>query len=455
MEQWLFFRLGLWYLLSRYDSKVQFPTPDKHCSTEVYLQVKTNEADTPWDPKPEVDQRVDGSAKLFKDGVDQLERDTLRFLELVPDIQMANLRIVTNVAFPEAPESTDRALTKNDFLIENAPLLLEKLGVPKEVLQSPQGPPTAEGEETFKRIICRYLGAHAQVPARISMEKGVEALELAVTGTEVGLRVESSDPPICDEEKVENMRKVVTKDSKMKEIRRAIEIPRFGKKFQSENLNIPLKDLKLDRERFLKQTSTNSYPLFGKTVLDAILRAADKECAHQGAEAILDLLAKERHLFFDDNGFPMDQKTTVDEHVQGCKDCSEVHGIKGKVPSSEGHLLQIPATLEHEVLIYADKLHRGFAEAYGRVKTWVDFPHLKRKVSEFEDMHHLMHPSHYFFSLQIQQHTAGCPECGKRTAQLLLSSQQREAISRRHHLKFILGHYGSGKVLLFKSGLSI
>ena len=44
------------------------------------------------------------------------------------------------------------------------------------------------------------------------------------------------------------------------------------------------------------------------------------------------------------------------------------------------------------------------------------------------------------------EHTAGCLECGKRTAQLLLTAQQREAISRRHHLKFILGHYGSGKV---------
>ena len=47
---------------------------------------------------------------------------------------------------------------------------------------------------------------------------------------------------------------------------------------------------------------------------------------------------------------------------------------------------------------------------------------------------------------QIQKHTAGCLKCGRRTAHLLLSLKQREAISRHHHLKFILGHYGSGKV---------
>ena len=180
--------------------------------------MKTNEADTPWDPKPEVDQKVDGSGKLFRDGVDQLERDTLRFLELVPDIQMAKVRIATNVAFPLAPESTDRALTKDDFLIENAQLLLQKLGVPKEFLQSPNEAPTAEGEEVYKRIICRYLGAHAQVPAKISLAKGLEALELAVKGTESGLGIEESDSPLCDEGKVDNMRKVVAKDPRMKAV---------------------------------------------------------------------------------------------------------------------------------------------------------------------------------------------------------------------------------------------
>ena len=56
--------------------------------------MKTNEADTPWDPKPE-DQKVDG--RLFKEGVDQLERDVLRFLELTPDILMSNVKIATNM----------------------------------------------------------------------------------------------------------------------------------------------------------------------------------------------------------------------------------------------------------------------------------------------------------------------------------------------------------------------
>ena len=97
--------------------------------------MKTNADHIPWDPKPE-DQRVDG--RNLKDGVDQLERDTLRFLELIPDVKMADVRIATNVAFPLAQESTDRALTSEDFKPENARGLLEKLGVPKEFLELPQ-----------------------------------------------------------------------------------------------------------------------------------------------------------------------------------------------------------------------------------------------------------------------------------------------------------------------------
>ena len=75
--------------------------------------MKTNEADTPWDPKPE-DQKVDG--KLFIEGVDELERGVLRFLELTPDIPMSNVKIATNMAFPLASEPSERALTKDDFL---------------------------------------------------------------------------------------------------------------------------------------------------------------------------------------------------------------------------------------------------------------------------------------------------------------------------------------------------
>ena len=132
--------------------------------------------------------------------------------------------------------------------------------------------------------------------------------------------------------------------------------------------------------------STKSYPLFGSSVIQAVLRAADEDAAHQGAQAIIDMLNKEKYVFFDENGIQLDQKTTVDEHVQGCRDCSDVQKIRDKTPPSAGYQLQIPKEMEHEVLLFADRRHQGFAEAYKRVKTWTNFPDFKQKVSYIESV---------------------------------------------------------------------
>merc|ERR550532_668766 len=88
------------------------------------------------------------------------------------------------------------------------------------------------------------------------MGQGVKALELAVRGTEGGFEAQLSNPTLLEEEQVGDIRKVVARDARMKEIRSAVLVPKFGKKFQLQNVNIPLKDLKHDKERFLKQTST-------------------------------------------------------------------------------------------------------------------------------------------------------------------------------------------------------
>ena len=73
----------------------------------------------------------------------------------------------------------------------------------------------------------------------------------------------------------------------------------------------------------------------------------------------------------------------MDKHIQGCRECSEVQAIKIKAVRSAagGPLFEIPETVEHEVLMYADKQHQGFAAAYDRVKGWADFPDFKQKVS--------------------------------------------------------------------------
>ena len=148
-----------------------------------------------------------------------------------------------------------------------------------------------------------------------------------------------------DEEEVKNMGKAVADDPRMKEIRRAVLIQKFGNKFQKENPNIPLKELKSDNKRFLKHLPTKSFPLFGLPVIKAVIRAADNDAVHQGAEAITELLEKEKYLFYNAKGDPLDLATTVDEHVQDCPECAHVREIKSKVPLGEEHLLEIPSSL--------------------------------------------------------------------------------------------------------------
>ena len=298
--------------------------------------MKTKEANIPWDPKPE-DQKVDG--KLFKDGVDQLERDVLRFLELTPDISMSKTRIVTNVAFPLALERSERVLTKKDFLSENAAHLLEKLGVSKAYLEGSQGSMKcliSADEKTFERIICRYLGAHSKVKGKVSLDKGLKALDLAIRGTESSFQAQATNPNLLEADHTEDIRKLVAGDVWIKEIKRAVLIPKFGKRFQATNVNIPLKDLKVERERFLKQISSGKTPLFGFPVINAVLRAADERTAHQGPQNILDFLNKEEYIFHEKDGSILDQTEIVAGYANRCVDCLEVTRIREKVLSAAG-----------------------------------------------------------------------------------------------------------------------
>ena len=180
------------------------------------------------------------------------------------------------------------------------------------------------------------------------------------------------------EEEVVSMKKAVEEDKRMNQIQKAVTRPtsRFAKEFSEQNPNIRLKHLKSDKQRFLKELSTNSSPLFGLPVIEAVIRAADKKEDHQGSKAIIDLLEEKKYAFYDEMGKTLDMKTTVDEFTQACGDCSEVQEIKIALSNQEC----VSATPEKKVLDFADKNHQGFAAAYRRVKSWVRFPGIKKKV---------------------------------------------------------------------------
>ena len=89
--------------------------------------------------------------------------------------------------------------------------------------------------------------------------------------------------------------------------------------------------MRIDSKRFLIQISTKSYPLFGSDVIDAVLKAVDENVTHQGAKAILDKLAKDKYVFYNQAGDLLNLETTVKEYTHSCVDCSKVQAIRSKI----------------------------------------------------------------------------------------------------------------------------
>ena len=249
--------------------------------------------------------------------------------------------------------------------------------------------PTLAMEDTYKRLVCRYLGPHSQVPSKLASEsfrRGLSALQLAKRGTESCLEATTTESEAQTSRAKETAEKILHKNVKisvsndifMRKIRSAILNKNFGNKFQKDNPNIPLKDLKIVKDRSLIHIPTGKTPLFGIEVFKAVLEVIDEHMSHQGEEVILEALKKENYLIFDDIGEQFKTSKIVKDHVLSCRDCTEVESIKKLTATALGTLITIPDEAIPRVLAYADRRHQGFAEAYTRIKSWCDF-------TDFED----------------------------------------------------------------------
>ena len=186
--------------------------------------MKTNETKIPWDPRPE-DQKVDG--KNFRDGKNQILRDALRFFELFPDIKATDVKCNFAVAFPLASKSDEKeVLTKEDFDEEHQDTLLSKLGIffPHDDGAHPQ----PHMEETYVKLVARYLGQHSHLPSKKASEalvKGLEILKTAVQGADsvFGYALAAKDIEIKEEESRNNdVKKAIANDKFMVKIRHVV-----------------------------------------------------------------------------------------------------------------------------------------------------------------------------------------------------------------------------------------
>ena len=339
--------------------------------------MKTNEDDIPWEPKQEC-QRV--TAINAQKGIDQLQRDCLRFLEIIPDVKINNnIQIKLKLAFPLAPKSNDDVLTKDDFEEGNGDRLLEELGIPA---QKPEGKPPPSVCETYKRVVCRYVGAHAQVPSKTASEAfkyGLSALDLARRNTDTIFQSQVSDIEENESSHIQTMKRTIATDELMKKLKDALENSTFGKKFQTENPGILLKELKLGKangDLFLINAKSGMHPIYGK-IVEKTISIVDDLVSHQGAESILAYYKDKKISAFDENGNEVNLKIIVKKYIAGCSDCSFVDQMKDM--KSEGSLTMVQENDIPKVLEFADKYHMGFFSAVKRIK-WMDFPNFTEKV---------------------------------------------------------------------------
>ena len=311
-------------------------------------------------------------------------------MEILPDVKMRDVKIHYNLAFPLAVSRKEGVLTKYHFEDEHQEDLLTALGIPPTQESSQH---TLAMQDTYKRIVCRYLGPHSQVPSKLASEsfrRGLSALQLAKKGTESCLEATTTESEAQTSEAKEtaekilykNVKKAVSNDIFMRKIRSAKLNKNFSNKFQKDNPNIPLEDwlkvLKIGQDSSLIHIPTGKTPLFGIEVFKAVLEVIDEHLSHQGEEEILEALKKENYLLFDDIGEPFKTSKIVKDHVLSCRDCTEVESIKKLTATALGTLITIPDDAIPRVLAYADRRHQGFADAYTRIKSWCDF-------TDFED----------------------------------------------------------------------
>ena len=124
--------------------------------------MKTSEYQKPWDENL-------GDQHIEKDNLSrarkQLERDILRFSELLPDVNFSeHIHFKFFVAFPyvEKKEQMSDILTGPDF--KNNEILNQKLELQKTVEHS-----NLVGQ-LFKSVVGRYVGLHSVIPLKNKVE---------------------------------------------------------------------------------------------------------------------------------------------------------------------------------------------------------------------------------------------------------------------------------------------
>ena len=332
---------------------------------------------------------------------DQLQRDILRFAELLPDMPLAgNIQFKFFPAFPyvEKEEHQMNILTGPDF--KDVETLNEKLN-----LQKTEEYPESVGQ-IFKSIVGRYVGLHSVIPLKNEVEafkeenkilkKSVDKVERAFGQTYIEEDAVSNH---------NNLREELEKTEISKKISDAIRKENYrNKKFKEHFINYPVNS---DGELDIEHTEPNekypfrrgkSFLVMGKQQIQILIQHLDAKLEHQGFGKILEKIKEDKVEIFDlkeeeiqtKQNKPLIKRTFLDNNKLlytyfDCQQCKmKDHLMEKGLPRNQ--LGKIILTDEDDVrraLEFGDFHHRGFREAFKRLRSWCEFEDMEETVCKY------------------------------------------------------------------------
>ena len=364
-------------------------------------QVKTSEYSKPWEENIGEQQITsDNLSKARK----QLERDVLRFAELLPDINFAEqLHFKFLVAFPFVDQQEERQdiLTGPDF--EKAATLKQKLNLHKTGQHSVG--------KIFTSIMGRYVGLHSVIPMKNKVEAFIEEGNIlnnsiaqidkafGYSHIEEG-ETDSSGINSNDSSKLRD--KLLNTDVSSK-ISDAITNKKYReRKFKEHFINCPVNS---KGELDIYQTKAEeNYPfkreskcpiVIGEQQIRILIQHFDEKLEHEGSGKILEKINGDKVEIFDlkedsqiKQNKPVIIRTFLNSNkpltkyfdCQQCKiKCTLIE--KGLPKSQKGKIILKDEDDVKMALVYGDYYHRGFQKAYSQLRSWCTFDDMEGKVS--------------------------------------------------------------------------
>ena len=366
-------------------------------------QVKTSQYRKPWDENPE-DQKIE--RKVFSKAVDQLQRDILRFTELLPELNLEEkIHFKFFAAFPYAENKGETkessgcgVLSREDF--ESVEKLNEKLKLQRTKRIN------KNKKELAISILGRYLGLHSVIPLKNKKEAFNEETKFS---RNYSAKVEAA---ICllptdkkreeikndeDESIIQNLRSKMSGVENVKKIFEAIEKPRYQNKIIDQYIDMPVDhEKKFDIAKtdadciypWKRKTSSNPI-ILGREQMKLVIDYHDTKLDHQGSDKILDRLRDKKIEIFDLLTKENQDKTTFEKiecsemlkRYYDCIECEMKDTLRKKGETRNGKVFLSDSDAVSEALKYADYHHQGNHKAFNRLKSWCDFENMDDKVN--------------------------------------------------------------------------